>query len=165
MTKRCLDEGLLQAYIDGELSNESAAEAASHIASCDACATALAGFENDSAFFAAAFAPEESINVPSEVLRSRINAAVAQLEDAHGFNRYALERPELQRLSSFALRPLQLHAAARRRLRQRARRSRRRNHLLLIHKEAAHDRHAASPARNREQRSAEGYADVTHRPM
>jgi len=82
MTKRCLDEGLLQAYIDGELSNESAAEAASHIASCDACATALAEFEGDSAFFAAAFAPDDSISVPTEVLRSRINASVAQLEDA-----------------------------------------------------------------------------------
>lgn len=90
MTKRCLDEGLLQAYMDGELSSESAAEAASHIASCDACATALADFENDSAFFAAAFAPEESISVPTEVLRSRINAAVAQLEDARGFNRTRL---------------------------------------------------------------------------
>jgi len=86
MTKRCLDEGLLQAYIDGELSNESAAEAASHIASCDACASALAGFEQDSAFFATAFAPDESVNIPTEVLRSRINAAVAQLEDARGLN-------------------------------------------------------------------------------
>lgn len=85
MTKRCLDEGLLQAYMDGELSNESAAEAASHIASCDACAEALADFESDTAFFATAFAPAESISVPTEVLRSRINAAVAQLEDARGF--------------------------------------------------------------------------------
>lgn len=86
MTKRCLDEGLLQAYIDGELSNERAVEAASHIASCDACATALAGFEHDSAFFATAFAPEESISVPTEVLRSRINASVAQLEDARALD-------------------------------------------------------------------------------
>lgn len=86
MTKRCLDEGLLQAYIDGELSNEHAAEAAAHIGSCDACATALAEFENDSAFFSAAFAPDDSISVPTEVLRSRVNASVAQLEDARGFN-------------------------------------------------------------------------------
>ncbi|HVF66296.1 MAG TPA: zf-HC2 domain-containing protein [Pyrinomonadaceae bacterium] len=87
MTKRCLDEGLLQAYIDGELSNESAAEAAAHISSCDACATALAGFETDSAFFASAFAPDDSISIPTEVLRSRVNASVAQLEDAQGFKR------------------------------------------------------------------------------
>jgi uncharacterized protein YhaN len=86
MTKRCLDEGLLQAYIDGELSNEHAAEAASHIAACDACAAALAELESESALFSAAFAPDESISVPTELLRSRIGAAVAQLEDAHGFN-------------------------------------------------------------------------------
>jgi hypothetical protein len=86
MTKRCLDEGLLQAYIDGELSNEHAAEAAAHIASCDACAAALAGVEGESAFFATVLAPDESISVPTELLRSRIGAAVAQLEDAHGFN-------------------------------------------------------------------------------
>lgn len=86
MTKRCLDEGLLQAYIDGELSNERAAEAAAHVASCDACATALAEFEHDSAFFATAFAHDESVSIPTEVLRSHINAAVAQLEDARGFN-------------------------------------------------------------------------------
>jgi hypothetical protein len=85
MTKRCLDEGLLQAYMDGELSNEHAAEAAAHVAACDACAAALAEFENDSAFFSAAFAPDDSISVPTEALRSRINASVAQLEDAHGF--------------------------------------------------------------------------------
>jgi hypothetical protein len=87
MTKRCLDEGLLQAYTDGELSRERAAEAAAHIASCDACAAALAGLESESAFFSAAFAPDESVSVPTELLRSRIGAAVAQLEDAQGLNR------------------------------------------------------------------------------
>jgi hypothetical protein len=86
MTKRCLDEGLLQAYIDGELSREHAARAASHIAACDTCAAALAELESESALFSAAFAPDESISVPTELLRSRIGAAVAQLEDAHGFN-------------------------------------------------------------------------------
>src|SRR4051812_7449212 len=86
MTKRCLDEGLLQAYIDGELSQSRAAEAAAHIASCDACAAALAGVESESAFFSNAFAPDESVSVPTELLRSRIGAAVAQLEDAQGFN-------------------------------------------------------------------------------
>ena len=87
MTKRCLDEGLLQAYMDGELSNERAAGTAAHVASCDACAAALADFENENAFFAAAFAPDESVGVPTEVLRSRVGAAVAQLEDALGSNR------------------------------------------------------------------------------
>jgi hypothetical protein len=84
MTKRCLDEGILQAYLDGELSQERAAEAAAHLAACDACAAALAGAEQETSLFAAAFAPDESVNVPSQVLRSRINAAVARLEPAAG---------------------------------------------------------------------------------
>jgi hypothetical protein len=80
MTRRCLDEGLLQAYLDGELSQERAAGTAVHIAACDACAEALAEVEQEISLFAAAFAPDESVSVPSEVLRSRINAAVARLE-------------------------------------------------------------------------------------
>jgi len=84
MTKRCLDEGLLQAYIDGELSQDETARAAAHIAACDACAAALASVEDENSFFATAFAPDDSINVPTELLRSRIDAAVAQIEDARG---------------------------------------------------------------------------------
>jgi anti-sigma factor RsiW len=80
MMRRCLDEGLLQAYLDGELSQELSREAAAHVAACASCAAALAEAEGESAFFAAAFAPDDSLRVPTEVLRSRINAAVAQLE-------------------------------------------------------------------------------------
>ena len=80
MTKRCLDEGVLQAYLDGELSHERAAEAASHLGACAACTAALAEAGQETSLFATAFAPDESVNVPSEVLRSRINAAVARLE-------------------------------------------------------------------------------------
>lgn len=80
MMKRCLDEGLLQAYLDGELSQELASEAAAHVAACEACAAALAAAEGEVAFFAAAFAPDETVGVPTAALRSRINAAVAQME-------------------------------------------------------------------------------------
>ena len=80
MTKRCFDEGMLQAYLDGELSQERAAEVASHLSACDACAEALAVAAQESSLFAAAFAPDEALSVPTEVLRSRINASVAQLE-------------------------------------------------------------------------------------
>ena len=80
MTKRCLDEGVLQAYLDGELAHGRAAEVAAHLSTCDACAEALAEATQASSLFAVAFAPDESVNVPSEVLRSRINASVAQLE-------------------------------------------------------------------------------------
>ncbi len=78
--KRCLDEGVLQAYMDGELSQESALEAAEHLAACERCAAFVAEAEGEGAFLAAAFAPDESLSVPTEQLRARINAAVARLE-------------------------------------------------------------------------------------
>ncbi|HEX8688052.1 MAG TPA: zf-HC2 domain-containing protein [Pyrinomonadaceae bacterium] len=80
MTKRCLDEAILQAYIDGELPPEKSAEAAAHAAACEACAAALAAAAAEVSFFASAFAPDEALSVPTEVLRSRINAAVARLD-------------------------------------------------------------------------------------
>jgi len=82
MTKKCLDEGIIQAYLDGELPQESAHAAAAHLAGCDACAAAVASAEQANSFFAAAFAPDPDVTVPTEVLRARLGAAVAQLEDA-----------------------------------------------------------------------------------
>ena len=78
--KRCLDEGVLQAYADGELSRESAHEAAEHLAACERCAASLAVAEGEGAFLATAFAPDANVSVPTEQLRARINAAVARLE-------------------------------------------------------------------------------------
>ncbi|HWS85957.1 MAG TPA: zf-HC2 domain-containing protein [Pyrinomonadaceae bacterium] len=80
MTDRHLDEGIIQAYIDGELSQEHAAATAAHLAACEACSAALASAEDESSFFATAFAPDESVSVPTAALRARLNAAVAQLE-------------------------------------------------------------------------------------
>ena len=78
--KRCVDEGTLQAYLDGELSQGDARETAAHVAACDACAAALAAAGAETAFFASAFAPDASLAVPTASLRARLNAAVAQLE-------------------------------------------------------------------------------------
>jgi hypothetical protein len=80
--KKCLDEAIIQAYADGELPAPSAQAAAAHLAQCEACAAALSDAEQQSVLFAAAFAPDADINVPTQLLRARINAAVAQLEAA-----------------------------------------------------------------------------------
>jgi hypothetical protein len=42
----------------------------------------LAYAESETAFFSNAFAPDDSLSVPTEALRARINASVAQLETA-----------------------------------------------------------------------------------
>jgi anti-sigma factor RsiW len=80
MTDRHLDEGIIQAYIDGELPREDAAATAAHLGSCAACSVLLAEAEGQSSFFATAFAPDDSLSVPTAALRARLNAAVAQLE-------------------------------------------------------------------------------------
>jgi len=82
MTDRHLDEGIIQTYIDGELSREDAAATAAHLGSCEACSAALAEAEGQASFFATAFAPDDSVSVPTAALRARLNASVAQLEVA-----------------------------------------------------------------------------------
>src|SRR5205085_12529692 len=80
MTDRHLDEAIIQAYIDGELPHEQAAATAAHLAACEACSVSLAEAEGESSLFAAAFAPDETVSVPTAALRARLNASVAQLE-------------------------------------------------------------------------------------
>jgi anti-sigma factor RsiW len=82
MTTRHPDEGAIQAYLDGELAAEAAAAAEAHFAHCAACAEALREARAEAALFATAFALDESMTVPTEVLRARLGAAIAQLEDA-----------------------------------------------------------------------------------
>ncbi|HEY0080292.1 MAG TPA: zf-HC2 domain-containing protein [Pyrinomonadaceae bacterium] len=76
--KRCLDEGSLQSYLDGELAADRMKDAESHLAACAACAEALREAEGELFVFASAFAEETPASVPSEQLRRRIEAAIAQ---------------------------------------------------------------------------------------
>jgi hypothetical protein len=78
--KECLDEGMLQAYTDGELSGELAEQAASHLTSCVSCAEAAREMQNEMSLLAAALAPEFAVNVPTERLRNRIEGAIAELQ-------------------------------------------------------------------------------------
>ena len=73
---RCLDEGKLQSYFDGELSIEMMESVTSHLASCVTCATAARELEEESALLTSAFAAEFEASVPTERLRERIDAAV-----------------------------------------------------------------------------------------
>lgn len=83
MTKRCLDEGAIQGYLDGELSPDESARAEAHMAACAACAEAVREAEAELALFAGAFEADSLVAVPTERLRERIDAAVADLQYAH----------------------------------------------------------------------------------
>ena len=73
---RCLDEGKLQSYFDGELPIEMMESVTSHLASCVTCAAAARELEEESALLTSAFAAEFEASVPTERLRERINEAV-----------------------------------------------------------------------------------------
>jgi len=73
---RCLDEGNLQAYFDGELSIEMMESVTSHLAACVTCAAAARELEEESALLTSALATEFESSVPTERLRERINEAV-----------------------------------------------------------------------------------------
>jgi hypothetical protein len=78
--KECLDAGMLQAYLDGELSGEPAEKTASHLTSCKTCADAAREMQNEMSLVATVLAPEFEVNVPTERLRSRIEDAIAELQ-------------------------------------------------------------------------------------
>ena len=77
--KECLDEGRLQSYFDGELPIEMMETATVHLSSCMACAAMAREFEAENALLTSALAAEFDSPVPTEQLRRRIDAAVADL--------------------------------------------------------------------------------------
>ena len=77
--KRCLDEGTLQSYFDGELPIEMMESATVHLNSCVTCAAMAREFEQETALLTSALAAEFGAPVPTEQLRRRVDAAVADL--------------------------------------------------------------------------------------
>jgi Putative zinc-finger len=78
--KKCLDEGTLQGYFDGELSNAAAEQAAAHLAECRSCAEAAREVQSEMFLLSVALQPEFAVRVPTERLRGRIVDAIAELQ-------------------------------------------------------------------------------------
>src|SRR4029453_13279804 len=77
--KRCLDEGTLQSYFDGELPIEMMESATVHRSLCVPCAAMARELEQETALLTSALAAEFDAPVPTEQLRRRVDAAVADL--------------------------------------------------------------------------------------
>jgi anti-sigma factor RsiW len=76
----CLDEGTLQAYLDGELSPETLNSVALHLSTCATCADTARAAEQELALFSTAFAPAFApASVPSARLRARLYEAIAEM--------------------------------------------------------------------------------------
>ena len=77
--RNCIDEGTLQAWLDGELAAEKSANVGAHVHICAQCAAAASAAEAESLILSEALANEFAAPVPSERLRERVDLAVAAL--------------------------------------------------------------------------------------
>jgi len=76
MKDNCLDIGIIQAFLDGELEHSQTARVSGHIAICDVCAVMLAEAEDESAVVFSALEREFDTLVPTQRLWSKINASI-----------------------------------------------------------------------------------------
>src|SRR5712691_8565199 len=106
--KECLQEEVLQSYLDRELHQRRMEQVTAHLVSCSTCSDLAQQLEQENSVLAAALAPEFESAVPSERLRQRIDAAVAsaRLDAAAGNAPTANLRNWLSSLSDlFTFRP------------------------------------------------------------
>jgi len=106
--KECLQEEVLQSYLDGELHQRRTEQVTAHLASCSTCSDLAQQLEQENSVLAAALAPEFESAVPSERLRQRIDAAIAsgRIDAAAGNAPTANVRNWLSSLSDlFTFRP------------------------------------------------------------
>lgn len=76
MKQDCLDIGLIQALMDGELDAPERNQVSGHIAACDACAFMLAEAEDEAAIVFPVLDREFNSLVPTQRLWTRINSAI-----------------------------------------------------------------------------------------
>ena len=82
MNGKCIDIGTIQAFLDGETSQDESLRIGRHIADCDSCARLLAVAEDENSFVFAALDREMNALVPTQRLWNRINDSI-EIEKAH----------------------------------------------------------------------------------
>ena len=75
----CITEATLQAWFDGELPADAAAEVTAHLNRCLQCAEAARTVEAENQTLSAALAAEFAAPIPTERLRQRVETAVAAI--------------------------------------------------------------------------------------
>lgn len=102
MKDSCLDIGIIQSFLDGEISHAESARVSGHIAICDACALMLAEAEDESAVVFSALEREFNTLVPTQRLWNKINDSLAAerkgrtfWEKAYAFVKISLINPSI----------------------------------------------------------------------
>ncbi len=80
MKENCIDEGTIQAFLDGELSADLLENVACHFALCDDCSLLLQEAEGESAFAFSVLDDELNSLVPTERIRTNLYQAISTLE-------------------------------------------------------------------------------------
>ncbi|MEP6945364.1 MAG: zf-HC2 domain-containing protein [Acidobacteriota bacterium] len=91
MKQDCIDIGLIQAFMDGELDHGQVDRVSGHIAACDTCALLLADAEDESAVVFPALEREFNTLVPSQRLWTKINDSIATERGSRPFWQKAWE--------------------------------------------------------------------------
>ena len=78
--RKCIDEGMLQAWFDHELDANTAADVAAHLHGCIHCVEAARTLEVENLIVSQGLSAEFGEAVPTERLRQRVEAAVAGLQ-------------------------------------------------------------------------------------
>ena len=110
MKDNCLDIGIIQAFLDGELDHSEVTRVSNHIAICDGCTVMLADAENESAIVFPALERELNSLVPTQRLWYKINDSIAEerssrsvWQRAWAFMSVALVNPSLASAASLLI--------------------------------------------------------------
>ncbi len=110
MKENCLDIGIIQAFLDGELTHDETARVSAHIAACGSCAFMLADAEEESAFVFPALEREFNTLVPTQRLWSKISDSIRVekenrpfWEKAWAFLRVSLASPSMVAAASLLI--------------------------------------------------------------
>ncbi len=89
MKENCLDIGMVQAFMDGELSHDQIARVSDHLEGCHSCAYMLGQAEDEAAVVFSALDREFNTLVPTQRLWNRINESIETENDSRPFWRKA----------------------------------------------------------------------------
>lgn len=110
MKDNCLDIGIIQAFLDSELSLDETARVSTHIANCDSCAMMLAEAEEESALVFPVLEREFDTLVPTQRLWNKINDSIKIeqenrpiWEKAWAFIRVSLASPSMVAAASLLI--------------------------------------------------------------
>ena len=80
--RKCIDEGTLQAWFDGELAADKAASVAAHLNGCFQCAEKARSVDSENLVVSEGLANEFAGAIPTERLRQRVETAVTAFHKA-----------------------------------------------------------------------------------